>query len=208
MEPCRTACRRPRLPRHRRRPAWSRRKWPRRALHARRPGRRPTRNRASGPDLAIGHSLGSAALLLALPRLRCARAIHCDPAWVNRPRDLAALRAVKYATWRELRAEHPLWHDEDITAEHRALTTWDPDSVDALAHLPGLPTAAPAVPSWYCSPTPANGFHRPRPRHCAAGAGTRGRWTARDTPSTVTTPPASCTGCPDGCDHTRPLRGG
>ncbi|MEU8599215.1 hypothetical protein AB0D07_36970, partial [Streptomyces globisporus] len=42
---------------------------------------------------------------------------------------------------------HPLWHDEDITAEHRALTTWDPDSVDALAHLPGLPTAAPAVPS-------------------------------------------------------------
>ncbi|MFD4218216.1 MULTISPECIES: alpha/beta fold hydrolase [Streptomyces] len=99
------------------------------------------------PDLAIGHSLGSAALLLALPRLRCARAIHCDPAWVNRPRDLAALRAVKYATWRELRAEHPLWHDEDITAEHRALTTWDPDSVDALAHLPGLPTAAPAVPS-------------------------------------------------------------
>lgn len=35
------------------------------------------------PDLAIGHSLGSAALLTALPRLRCARAIHCDPAWVK-----------------------------------------------------------------------------------------------------------------------------
>lgn len=35
------------------------------------------------PDLAIGHSLGSAALLLAMPRLRCARAVHCDPAWVR-----------------------------------------------------------------------------------------------------------------------------
>ncbi|MDW4918520.1 alpha/beta hydrolase [Streptomyces californicus] len=101
----------------------------------------------SAPDLAIGHSLGSAALLLALPRLRCARAIHCDPAWVRRPRDLGALRATKHATWRELRAEHPLWHDEDITTEHRALTTWDPDSVNALAHLPGLPADAPCVPS-------------------------------------------------------------
>lgn len=98
------------------------------------------------PDLAIGHSLGSAALLLAVPRLRCARAVHCDPAWVNRPRDLTALRAVKHATWQELRAAHPRWHDDDITAEHQALATWDPSSVAALTHLPGLP-AVPAVPS-------------------------------------------------------------
>ncbi|MEI7032841.1 alpha/beta fold hydrolase [Streptomyces pratensis] len=98
------------------------------------------------PDLAIGHSLGSAALLLSLPRLRCARAVHCDPAWLSRPRDLAALRAVKHATRQELRAAHPRWHDDDITAEHDALAAWDPGSVAALAHLPGLP-AAPAVPS-------------------------------------------------------------
>ncbi|MFD5872677.1 alpha/beta fold hydrolase [Streptomyces sp. NPDC060322] len=98
------------------------------------------------PDLAIGHSLGSAALLLAMPRLRCARAVHCDPAWVRRPRDLAALRAVKHATWHELRTAHPRWHDDDITAELRALATWDPESVAALAHLPGLPTT-PAAPS-------------------------------------------------------------
>ncbi|MFC8594710.1 alpha/beta fold hydrolase [Streptomyces atroolivaceus] len=98
------------------------------------------------PDLAIGHSLGSAALLTALPRLRCGRAIHCDPAWVSRPRDLAALRAVKHATWQELRAAHPRWHDDDITAEHQALATWDPNSVAALVHLPGLPTT-PAAPS-------------------------------------------------------------
>lgn len=94
------------------------------------------------PELAISHSLGSAALLLAMPRLRCARAVHCDPAWVSRPRDLAALRAGKHATWQELRAAHPRWHDDDITAEHRALATWDPSSVSALVHLPGLPAAS------------------------------------------------------------------
>jgi pimeloyl-ACP methyl ester carboxylesterase len=65
---------------------------------------------------------------------------------VPRPRDLEALRAGKYATWRELRAAHPRWHDDDITAELRALATWDPASVTALQHLPGLP-GAPDVPS-------------------------------------------------------------
>ncbi|MEU3463973.1 alpha/beta fold hydrolase [Streptomyces sp. NPDC006733] len=98
------------------------------------------------PDLAIAHSLGSAALLLAVPELRCARAIHCDPAWLDRPRDWDALRAVKRAGWAELRAAQPRWPDDDITTEQRALTTWDPASVDALRRLPGLP-GAPAVPS-------------------------------------------------------------
>ncbi|MET7370408.1 alpha/beta fold hydrolase [Streptomyces sp. NPDC005566] len=100
----------------------------------------------STPDLAIGHSLGSAALLLASPQLRCARTIHCDPAWLSRPRDLSALRAAKHATWRELRAAHPRWRDDDVTAEHQALATWDPASVAALRYLPGLP-GAPAAPS-------------------------------------------------------------
>ncbi|WP_225823550.1 alpha/beta fold hydrolase [Streptomyces naphthomycinicus] len=100
----------------------------------------------AAPDLAIGHSLGSAALLLAVPELRCARAVHCDPAWLPRPRDLDALRAVKHAGRRELSAAHPRWTDDDIAAEHRALAGWDPDSVTALRHLPGLPPA-PAVPS-------------------------------------------------------------
>ncbi|MEU6991073.1 alpha/beta fold hydrolase [Streptomyces sp. NPDC046465] len=77
------------------------------------------------PDLAIGHSLGSAALLLAVPGLGCARAVHCDPAWLPRARDLDALRAVKHATRRRSRAAHPRWHD-DITAELRALAAWDP----------------------------------------------------------------------------------
>lgn len=100
----------------------------------------------AAPDLAVGHSLGSAALLLAVPELRCARAVHCDPAWLPRHRDLDALRAVKDASWHQVRAAHPRWHDDDITAELRALATWDPASVTALQHLPGLP-GAPAVPS-------------------------------------------------------------
>ncbi|GGM16678.1 hypothetical protein GCM10010129_71090 [Streptomyces fumigatiscleroticus] len=99
----------------------------------------------SAPDLAVAHSLGSAVLLPAVPGLRCARAVHVDPAWLRRPRDLDALRAVKHATRQELRAAHPRWHDDDITDE-QALATWDPASVDALRHLPGLPDA-PAVPS-------------------------------------------------------------
>ncbi|MFE9850389.1 alpha/beta fold hydrolase [Streptomyces sp. NPDC005576] len=103
-------------------------------------------NLPQAPDLAVGHSLGSAALLLAVSGLRCARAVHCDPAWVPRRRDLDALRAAKYATWQELRATHPRWHDEDISTERRALATWDPASVTALRHLPGLPDT-PAVPS-------------------------------------------------------------
>ncbi|MFG3154977.1 alpha/beta fold hydrolase [Streptomyces sp. NPDC048219] len=100
----------------------------------------------AAPDLAVGHSLGSAALLLAVPGLRCGRAVHCDPAWLPRRRDLDALRAVKHATRGQLRAAHPRWHDDDITAELHALAAWDPASVTALAHLPGLPDA-PAVPS-------------------------------------------------------------
>jgi pimeloyl-ACP methyl ester carboxylesterase len=98
------------------------------------------------PDLAIAHSLGSAALLLAVPELRCSHAVHCDPAWLRRPRNWDALRAVKHATWAELRAAHPRWHDDDITSEQRALVTWDPASVDALRQLPGLPDS-PAGPS-------------------------------------------------------------
>ncbi|OKK03459.1 hypothetical protein AMK26_18355 [Streptomyces sp. CB03234] len=98
------------------------------------------------PDLALAHSLGSAALLLAVPALRCFRAVHCDPGWLRRPRDLDALRAVRHATWQELRTAHPRWHDDDITTELRALATWDPASVVALRHLPGLP-GAPAVRS-------------------------------------------------------------
>ncbi|MGW0913824.1 alpha/beta hydrolase [Streptomyces sp. NPDC002784] len=93
------------------------------------------------PDVAVGHSLGSAALLLAVPGLRCARAVHCDPAWLPRPRDLNALRAGKHATWREPRAAHPGRHDDGITAERQALAGWDPASVTALQHLPGLPGA-------------------------------------------------------------------
>ncbi|MFF8594466.1 alpha/beta fold hydrolase [Streptomyces sp. NPDC015220] len=106
------------------------------------------------PDLAVSHSLGSAALLPAVPRLRCARAVHCDPAWLPRPRDLDALRAVRHATWADLRAAHPRWHDDDITAERHALDSWDPASVTALQHLPGLP-GAPAVPSLVLLPGPS-----------------------------------------------------
>ncbi|WP_405460101.1 alpha/beta hydrolase [Streptomyces sp. NBC_00101] len=98
------------------------------------------------PDVAVGHSLGSAALLFAVAGLRCARAVHCDPAWLPRRRDLDALRAAKYATREELRALHPRWRDEDLSMEHQALATWDPASVTALRHLPGLPDT-PAVPS-------------------------------------------------------------
>ncbi|KAA0940179.1 alpha/beta fold hydrolase [Streptomyces apricus] len=98
------------------------------------------------PDLAVGHSLGSAVLLSATPALRCARTVHCDPAWLPRPRDLDALRAVKHATRQEVRAAHPRWSDDDVTAELEALATWDPASVTALRHLPGLPYA-PVVPS-------------------------------------------------------------
>lgn len=99
-----------------------------------------------GAGLALGHSLGALALLLAADRLAPARAVYSDPAWLDLPRDPAALRATKLAGRADLRALHPRWTDADLDDELDALARWDPRSVDALLHCPGLPPA-PARPS-------------------------------------------------------------
>ncbi|WP_371484042.1 alpha/beta fold hydrolase [Kitasatospora sp. NBC_00315] len=94
-----------------------------------------------GADLALGHSLGALALLLAADRLAPARAVYSDPAWVDLPRDLPALRAAKHASRADLRVLHPRWTQADLDDELDALAKWDPRSADALLACPGLPPA-------------------------------------------------------------------
>ncbi|WP_405010820.1 alpha/beta fold hydrolase [Kitasatospora sp. NBC_01539] len=92
-----------------------------------------------GADLALGHSLGALVLLHAADRLAPARAVYSEPAWLDLPRDLDALRAARHTDRAGLRALHPRWQEADLDDELDALARWDPRSADALRACPGLP---------------------------------------------------------------------
>jgi len=108
----------------------------------------------AGADIAIGHSLGGLALALAAARLRPARAIYSDPAFVLPV--IAAPDAIKYvrayideATAESVGTWWPRWSDADIAAELAAFSLFDRDVMSRLLELGGrsyLPDAA-AVPS-------------------------------------------------------------
>ena len=88
------------------------------------------------PDLALGHSLGGATLAVAVDRLRPARAVFEDPAWLLPPARVevasAAFIAQKGWTRDDVVAANPLWSAEDIDVKVAALQCWDPSTVDAM----------------------------------------------------------------------------
>ena len=117
-----------------------------------------------GVDVAIGHSLGGLAVLLAAEELRPARAIYVDPAWrLARPEggfDPAVfVQVADTSTAKSIAALAPRWDAEDVAIEIETFEVWDRQtaldlSENAVAALEagtagdgtGLPQA-PVVPS-------------------------------------------------------------
>ncbi|NDL59487.1 alpha/beta fold hydrolase [Phytoactinopolyspora mesophila] len=104
-----------------------------------------------GIDVAIGHSLGAVALALAVDRLRPARVVYGDPAFLvdGRNGDPRQFRQFKHATREDIVARSPRWSSEDVDTELATLRDWDPDTVEGAALIAGADVVPldPVVPS-------------------------------------------------------------
>lgn len=84
-----------------------------------------------GVDIAIGHSLGAGAVLLAIEAgLRVSKAVYVDPAWrLARAEDgFDATSFVEFAdqaTYKSIAALCPRWDPEDVEIEVATLAVWD-----------------------------------------------------------------------------------
>jgi len=96
------------------------------------------------PELALGHSLGGLTLALAVERLRPARAIYEDPAWLVPP-DRAGQAAGGFTVQKgwgrpEVVQAYPRWPAGDIEVKLASLERWDPDTTLSLGggwdHVP------------------------------------------------------------------------
>jgi len=87
-------------------------------------------------DVIIGHSLGGALLARAVERLRPARAVYEDPAWVieSDRHELTAMALRWEGTWDEaqVKEDGPRWSDADVAAKLAALKDWDPDTTEGF----------------------------------------------------------------------------
>lgn len=108
----------------------------------------------AGADVAIGHSLGGRALLLAADKLVPGRIVYCDPAWklsgVTGPG--AAMMAEYVALTKTMTAEqiqkmNPRWAPEDVAAEQAGFAAWDVKVMDEVAAYADLDVPAPKIPS-------------------------------------------------------------
>lgn len=107
-----------------------------------------------GADLALGHSLGGMALLLAVDRLRPKRAVYEDPAWFLGDRERQERTAQGFAAQRawsreQVAAANPRWPGYDLDAKVAAMERWDPETVRWIVSRDQdlTPTTPPSVPS-------------------------------------------------------------
>lgn len=105
------------------------------------------------PALAVGHSLGGAVLIKALPALEPERAVYADPAWrieMTPAKQAAGRAAVTSYTREQWRRFLPRASERDLDAMVEGLRRWDMDAFAAgiLAAPEDLvPALPPAVPS-------------------------------------------------------------
>jgi pimeloyl-ACP methyl ester carboxylesterase len=107
-----------------------------------------------GADIALGHSLGGMALLLAVDRLRPRRAVYEDPAWFlgdPQRQEQTAQSFVAQKTWgrEQVVIANPRWSDFDVDAKLAAMQRWDPETVRWIVSRDHdlTPAARPSVPS-------------------------------------------------------------
>jgi pimeloyl-ACP methyl ester carboxylesterase len=103
---------------------------------------------AAGPDVAIGHSLGGAVLLLAWDRLRPRRAVYADPAWrfhLSPDRQAAGRRFLDSATREQWRQVLPQVPEADLDAFMAAARRWDGGGPTELDLVPAQPPPVPSL---------------------------------------------------------------
>ena len=108
-----------------------------------------------GADVAIGHSLGGVALLLAADRLLPKRAIYEDPAWLLpaaiQPAARASFASRKTQTREDVAAANPRWPEADVANRHASFQLWDVATAegfmtgDEIDHTPTTPPARPSL---------------------------------------------------------------
>jgi pimeloyl-ACP methyl ester carboxylesterase len=101
------------------------------------------------PALAIGHSLGGLVLAAAVDRLEPARAVYEDPPWGTPPGPQVAAFLASQQGWsvEQFAAFHPRWSADAVREKHRALSLWDPATMDVVREYPGPRTVPPEIPS-------------------------------------------------------------
>ncbi|HEY1622805.1 MAG TPA: alpha/beta fold hydrolase [Streptosporangiaceae bacterium] len=110
-------------------------------------------------DLALGHSIGARALLLAVDALAPEKAVYNDPSWFRRPESYALLRefgpASKVISQEQLRQMNPRWTIEEVAAEWADYQAWDSQVIDGAELFKDMDIPAPAVPSLVVAADPS-----------------------------------------------------
>jgi len=109
-------------------------------------------NLPPAPELAVGHSMGGALLLAAVPRLKPARAVYEDPAWglpVDAARSIVEFEARKRLTVEDIARANPRWPAEVLRSRQAGLAMWDEKTAGAFIGRQGdlTPAEPPAGPS-------------------------------------------------------------
>ncbi|WP_019930091.1 alpha/beta fold hydrolase [Nocardia sp. BMG111209] len=100
------------------------------------------------PELALGHSLGALVLATIVDRVRPARVVYEDPAWLaGHPAIAEAFRAQKNWTIEDVRAASPRWAPQAWQFKLDALSHWDTRTLEVVDGFPGYDPAPPAAPA-------------------------------------------------------------
>jgi len=87
------------------------------------------------PELAVGHSMGGALLLVASARLKPTHAVYEDPAWglpADPEKSIAEFEARKLLTLEDIARANPRWPAEVLRSRHEGLGRWDEKTARAF----------------------------------------------------------------------------
>ena len=109
------------------------------------------------PDLLVAHSFGAIIAARAVARIRPARIVYAEPAWVavGGSDRFAFYRSQKDWTIEDVRKESPRWRREAHSAKLAALADWDPATLQAIEGFPGYEPEAPVVPTLIVTADPS-----------------------------------------------------
>ncbi|AGL15964.1 hypothetical protein L083_2454 [Actinoplanes sp. N902-109] len=111
----------------------------------------------TAPDLLVAHSFGAIVAARAAARIKPARVVYSEPAWVavGGADRFAFYRSQKQWTLADVRQESPRWAPEAHAAKLTALAGWDAASLQAIEGFPGYEPADPVVPTLIVTADPS-----------------------------------------------------